>query len=74
MCKKYKIAKDIVDNYINSKESFTYPDLKNEIKKKSGGMKVAAAVTIQDYLSNIESENLLKYIPKDQRYVRVKTT
>jgi len=70
MCKEYKIAKEIVKEYISKETIFIYDELLENIKKSGGVLRIAPKYTIKQYLDFYESKSIIKYIPKNDEYIR----
>ncbi|WP_187647746.1 hypothetical protein [Nitrosophilus labii] len=71
MCKKYRRSEQIVNRLILEKNEFTYDSVIEEIRKENGVMRIAPGVTIRDYLDFLESNNFLRYIPRERKYIRI---
>ena len=61
MCKEYKVAVEIVDDFVKEKDIFSYDELAQEIRKKGGVLRVAVGSTIDDYLEYYVTKGEIKF-------------
>tara|TARA_R100000789_G_C2964415_1_gene138893 strand:- start:66 stop:323 length:258 start_codon:yes stop_codon:yes gene_type:complete len=73
MCSTFKLAKDVIDRLVASKEPFTLQQISTEIRNANGVHRVAAGVTTQDYLDILEEEDKIVYDFSTMKYFNVST-
>jgi|GEM_PF-4209953 len=73
MCSTFKLAKNIIDELVSSKEPFTLEQISNAIRNANGVHRVAAGVTTQDYLDILEEEDKIVYDFSTMKYFNVTT-
>jgi len=57
----YLLSKGVVQAFIKQKKQFTYEEIKQEILKRKGIMRVGTCVTILDYLKKFEKNEVLRF-------------
>jgi hypothetical protein len=57
----YLISKGVVQAFIRQKSQFTLEEVKQEILKRNGIMRVSTGVTILDYLEEFERNEVLRF-------------
>ena len=65
----FDIARKVIDKRINKGKEFSLNEVQDEILNRGGILRVAPAVTVQDYLKNLEEKAVLKYNPYDNNYI-----
>ena len=71
MCKEFKIAQETVEEFVRSKDSFTYNQLADEILRRGGVLAVAIGTGVDEYLKYFVRQNQLKYDSWRKIYTRV---
>lgn len=61
MCKEYKIARKVIEGFVESKDKFSYEDVSNEVLKKGGVLAVATGTTIREYLDYFVKKDFLRH-------------
>ena len=67
MCKEFKIAQKTVEEFVHTKDRFTYNELSDEILKRSGVLAVAIGAGVDEYLKYFNElpeeckEEVIKY-------------
>ncbi len=68
----FKKTQDTILEYLMSeRDSFTFKELKEDIFKNGGCMRVAPNYTVREYLHTFEIKGKLKYIPKRDEYLNL---
>jgi hypothetical protein len=75
-------TRKIIDNFIiNSTESFSVEDIKEEILNKNSILHISPELSISEYLSSLEKNGILfysasdnKYYPKDTKILKIETS
>lgn len=68
MCKPFKIAKEVVDDFVARKEPFSLEELRNEILEQGGVFRIYVGVTLNDYLEDLEEKEIIYYGGQSQKY------
>jgi hypothetical protein len=55
--------------FIKTKPSFTLEEVQNAILSDGGVLRISTGYTINDYLSSLEDEGLIKYDPQDEKFL-----
>ena len=66
------IAKGVVQAFIRRGKDFSYEEVKSEILKRNGVMRVASCFTVSDYLEEFRQNNVLRFfLDKNKGHFRV---
>jgi len=71
MCKEYKIARETVEEFINSKDYFSFDDISKEIKNRDGVLAVSTGTSVEEYLKYFVRKNILRYDSWQRVYEKV---
>ncbi len=74
MGKRCEVAGDTLDDFITNKDSFTHGSLLDTIKERGGIFRIAPAMTVKMYLSELVDSGVLLYRPRDQVYTVLSKT
>jgi hypothetical protein len=61
MCKEFKIAQKTVEEFVHTKDRFTYNELSDEILKRGGVLAVAIGTGVDEYLKYFVRQKQLDY-------------
>ena len=70
MIKEFKIAKSVIDNYVEERDSFSLSELKKEIQAQGGAMRISPSKSIEDYLYAYILSGKISYNSLEDRYNR----
>lgn len=62
----YLIAKGTVQAFLMQRSKFTNEEVKQEIIKRGGVMRVSTCVTVKEYLNEFKHNGILKYVLDDK--------
>ena len=65
---EHQIALKVINSFIDSGDKFTYDEIKKEILKRDGILRISFGVTIQMYLKNLNELGLLTFDPNMGQY------
>jgi len=65
---EHQIALRVINSHIDSGKKFTYDQVKDEILKKGGILRISFGVTIRMYLKNLDEIGLLTFDPNVGKY------
>lgn len=68
MCTTFKIAKTVIDEFVEKKLPFTIEQVSKTIKSRGGVHRVAVGVTTKDYLEVLEEEDKIVYDFSTMKY------
>jgi len=61
MCSKHDIAKQTVENQINSGKPFSYEEVKDQIISKGGILRVSNGFTLGEFIEKLEDRGIVSY-------------
>lgn len=68
MNRTFIIAKNVIEEYLEKKEPFTYANLQQTILDRGGILRIAPGVSIGAYLRNLEYRNIIFYNLSTQKF------
>jgi hypothetical protein len=63
------VAKQIIDEKISGKITFSLEDIKKEVSIQGGVDMIAPGVSILDYVKSLEDKGIVKYNPYNKDYI-----
>lgn len=61
MHREHIIARGTVHAFLKQRENFTYEQVRNEIIRRGGIMRISMGVTIWEYLKDFEKSGIIKF-------------